>query len=162
MKTNAKRASRLYTQKHPFPAEKLFPLLCPVREKDWIDGWEYEMIYSITGFAEEGCVFSTPADNNQKTYWYINKYDKRNFFIEFVRITANEMVVKISIEVQSESPNKSYSKIQYEYTPLSETAEKWVETELEHSFNDSMRYWELAINHYLETGEMLLKSSLNF
>ena len=43
----------------PAPAETAFPLLCPVREYDWIDTWRCEMIHSVSGIAEEGCIFRT-------------------------------------------------------------------------------------------------------
>ncbi len=34
--------------------EVVFPLLSPVREAEWIDGWSCEMIHSESGLAEEG------------------------------------------------------------------------------------------------------------
>ena len=39
--------------------EIVFPLLCPVREVEWLDGWEYKMIYCVSGLIEKGAVFST-------------------------------------------------------------------------------------------------------
>ena len=37
--------------------ERVFPLLCPVREYDWIPDWECTMVHSDSGVAELGCVF---------------------------------------------------------------------------------------------------------
>lgn len=34
------RVSRTYTQQLCAEPEEVFPLLCPVREADWIEGWE--------------------------------------------------------------------------------------------------------------------------
>jgi hypothetical protein len=39
------------------PPSAVFPLLCPVRERDWIDGWTADVLRSASGFAELGCVF---------------------------------------------------------------------------------------------------------
>jgi hypothetical protein len=47
----AKRVVHEYVQTNPAPAEKLFPLLCPVREAEWLPGWEYRLIYSESGLA---------------------------------------------------------------------------------------------------------------
>ena len=55
-----KRITREYRQTINATPEKMFPLLCPVREADWLDGWRYNMIYSESGLVEEGAVFSTP------------------------------------------------------------------------------------------------------
>jgi hypothetical protein len=43
-----------FTQTNPAAPEKVFPLLCPVREGDWLPGWKYRLIY---------CVFSASLRN---------------------------------------------------------------------------------------------------
>lgn len=34
--------------------EAIFPLLCPVREYDWIPGWDCRLVYTESGLAEAG------------------------------------------------------------------------------------------------------------
>jgi hypothetical protein len=41
------------------PRGDVFGLLCPVRERDWVDGWSAEVVYAASGAAEPGCVFRT-------------------------------------------------------------------------------------------------------
>ena len=65
----ARRVSHEYTQTNDAPPEKVFPLLCPVREADWVPGWQYRLIYSDSGCAEDGCVFATPNDTGPETIW---------------------------------------------------------------------------------------------
>jgi hypothetical protein len=51
------------------PPADVFPLLCPVRERDWIPGWEADVLHSRSGLAELGCVFVTrPADGRRATF----------------------------------------------------------------------------------------------
>lgn len=146
-----------YVQTNLGSREAVFPLLCPVREADWIDGWEYNMIYSKSGLAEQDCVFTTPHHSNIKTFWQITQYDKVLFAIEFVRVTPNENIVKINIQLEPITIDTTRSIISYQYTGLNEEQNKLIETSLEASFKDSMSYWENAINHYLKTGEKLIK-----
>ena len=47
-----KRVTRTYTQGLAGTPEVVFPLLCPVREADWIDGWDPVLVASETGVAE--------------------------------------------------------------------------------------------------------------
>jgi hypothetical protein len=54
-----KRAATTFTGHLSFPPDLVFPLLCPVREYEWLDGWECEMIYSTSGIAEDSCIFKT-------------------------------------------------------------------------------------------------------
>ena len=79
----AKRVSHEYTQANDAPPEKVFPLLCPVREADWVPGWQYRLIYSGSGLAEDGCVFSTPNDAGPETVWMVTHYDPTAFRIAF-------------------------------------------------------------------------------
>src|SRR5208283_1284485 len=39
--------------------DKVFPLLCPVREYEWFNDWKCTMVYSESGVAENNCVFYT-------------------------------------------------------------------------------------------------------
>jgi hypothetical protein len=132
--------------------------LCPVREADWIDGWQYDMIYSHSGLAEPGCVFTTPSPDNKTTTWYISEYDPKQFIIEFIRMTPAEMVVKISIRLTDNGNGTTTTDILYEYTSLSEEATRWIMEELDAAFRSNMSYWEKAIDHYLQTGTKLLKT----
>jgi len=61
----ARRTTRTYRQTINAIPEKVFPLLCPAREAEWLDGWQYAMIYSDSGLIEEGAVFSTPHEGEE-------------------------------------------------------------------------------------------------
>ena len=65
------RITRTYRQTINAPPEKVFPLLCPVREAEWLDGWCYNMTYSASGLVEKGAVFSTPAEGEADTVWIV-------------------------------------------------------------------------------------------
>ncbi|HHB52578.1 MAG TPA: hypothetical protein ENK75_06005 [Saprospiraceae bacterium] len=133
----------------------VFPLLFPVREKDWLDGWDYKMIYSKSGLIEQDCVFSTPYNDNIETFWQVTQYDKTNFFIEFLRVTPNENIVKINIQLEVVDEQNTKSHISYQYTALNEKQNEFIRNNLENSFMESMNWWEKAINYYLQNGKML-------
>jgi hypothetical protein len=151
------RISRSCTQINVATPAKVFQLLCPVREKDWIDGWEYTMVYSVSGYAEPGCIFTTPAPGGKLTTWYVTRYDPAIWAIEFVRMVPGEMVVTIRIDLFPNNDISTLTDIVYEYTSLNEEASRWLREDLDESFNQNMDYWEKAINHYLLTGTMLKK-----
>ena len=82
---SAKRVTRSYRQTIYVIPEKVFPLLCPVREADWLDGWQYNMIHSTSGLVEKGAVFSTPHHDKNETVWMVTNYDLKNFSF-FIRL----------------------------------------------------------------------------
>jgi len=145
-----------YTQINNGNIENVFPLLCPVREKDWLDGWNYKMIHSKSGVIEKNCVFTT-QNGELETTWHITQYDKLDYKIEFLRVTPSENVVRINIQLERINKEQTKVFINYQYTALNENQNEFINTELEHSFTKSMEWWEKAINHYLETGNLLKK-----
>jgi len=133
----------------------VFPLLCPVREKDWLYDWEYEMICSESGLIEKGCVFTTAHHGKHATVWYVTEYDKDNFSIEFLRLTPKSEVVKINIKLKETENYHTETKITYEYTPLNKERSDYLKLNIDKDFENMMLFWEKAVNHYLETGKML-------
>lgn len=133
------------------PPEVVFPLLCPVREMDWVDGWDYKMIHSKSGLVEQDCVFSTPHHGAAETIWYVTVYDKDNFTVEFLRVTPSEEAVKINIELLDNGNNTTTSIITYQYTALNEQKMEWINNKLDDEFEKSMAWWEKAINYYIKT-----------
>jgi hypothetical protein len=53
------RVTRTYTQRLQAPPERVFPLLCPVREADWLERWDPAFVVTASGFVEPDCVFVT-------------------------------------------------------------------------------------------------------
>lgn len=150
------QASRTYKQINNASPDVVFPLLCPVREKDWINGWDYKMIFSKSGLIEKDCVFSTPHHGNEQTIWYVTEHDKENFKIEFVRVTPNEEVVKINIYLIDNGNGTTTSNITYQYTTLNNNKNLWIKEKLDSEFKENMIEWENAINFYIETGKKLM------
>jgi len=151
------QASKTYKQINNAKPEVIFPLLCPVREKDWIDGWDYKMIFSKSGLIEKDCVFSTPHHGNEETIWYVTVHDTVNYKLEFVRFTLNEVVVKINIKLDDNGNGTTSSNITYQYTALNESKNSWIKEKFDIEFKENMIWWEKAINYYIAKGEKLLK-----
>ena len=81
--TKPNRATHTYRQRLCASPAKVFPLLCPVREAEWADGWLPELVISSSGVAERDCVFIT-ADKLEKTIWYITRHEPERWFVEML------------------------------------------------------------------------------
>jgi hypothetical protein len=151
----AKRITRSYCQTISASPEVVFPLLCPVREAEWLDGWKYAMIHSESGLAEEGCVFSTPGDGEEDTVWVISRYDRENQLIEFNRFTPGSRTCVLKVTVTSKGDTDSNVDISYTYTGITADGNAWIDNFIEDAFLDAVKFWEKSMNHFLETGERL-------
>jgi hypothetical protein len=151
---NGFRGSRIlhdYTQTNCAAPGRVFPLLCPVREADWVPGWDYTLIYSQSGVAELGCVFTTPNQHGPETTWIVTEYDPSAFRIAFLWIWPGMVATQIRISLRpGESAGTTESLVSYTYTGLSPEGNREIARYDEAWFRGKMQSWEKAINHYLK------------
>ncbi|HYA22863.1 MAG TPA: SRPBCC family protein [Terriglobales bacterium] len=155
MNFQSKRVHYEYTQTNSAPPEKVFPLLCPVREAEWVPGWQYRLIYSQSGVAEDGCVFTTVNDDGSETTWIVTEYDPRAFTIAFAWVNPGLVAAQIRIRLEAKSTQETTAHIRYTYTGLSQQGNLEVDRYDGAWFRHKMQSWETAINHYLRTGSKI-------
>lgn len=158
-----------FTQNNCAAPEEVFPLLCPVREADWLPGWRFQLIYSDSGVAELGCIFTTPnspvnpteAASEQKpggaseSTWMVVDYDPGAFRIAYVWINPGMIATDLRIRLARVGGDMTQTHIRYRYTGLSPEGNHEIESYNRQWFEKRMRGWETAINHYLKTGKMI-------
>ena len=149
------RVAYEFTQNNPAPPDKVFPLLCPVRESDWLPGWNYQIIYSDSGVAELGCIFTTINSSVQppaQVTWTTIDYDPVAYRIAYVWINPGRVLAELRIQLSKAEDGSTRNHIRYRYTGLSPDGNREVEGYDREWFAKRMLNWETAINHYLRTG----------
>lgn len=150
------RATRTYTQHLLGTTQQVFPLLCPVREADWIDGWDPSLVVSSSGVAERDCVFTThsgPVD----ALWYITQHRADAGFVEMIKITPGVTACRLTIQLRA-LPKGSEAQVTYCHTSLGIQGDAFVASFTEEYYRAFMQDWESRVNHYLSRGSMLRAS----
>ena len=150
-----RRLTRTYCQTINTTPEKVFPLICPVREAEWLDGWQYTMLFSRSGLAEEGAVFSTPGDGEEDTVWVITRHDPVQRVVQFTRFTPGSRVCVLDIAVRPDAGGRSLVDIAYTYTGITAAGNAFVDAFTEPKFLEAVTFWERSMNHWLATGNRL-------
>jgi len=99
MKADGPRYDRMvinHTQTFQVRPDKVFPLLCPTTEFDWIDGWHCEMIYSQSLYQEYNAIFKTNYFNFDEV-WVVSHFEP-NRIIEFTRVSEN-LSIKVDVRL---------------------------------------------------------------
>ncbi len=147
------RITRTYTQRLVGNPAAVFPLLCPVRECDWIEGWNPIDVISSSGVAEADCIFVTEAQP-VNAIWFITRHEAENGFVEMVKVSPSVTVCKISIQLTPVSTG-SKARVTYTHTSLGPEGNAFIENFSDSYFQQFMREWETRLNHYLATGKIL-------
>lgn len=155
----ASRITRRYRQTIEASPDVVFPLLCPVREAEWLDGWRYTMLQSQSGLVENGAVFTTPGDGEADTVWVVTRHDPAQRAVEFTRFTPGSRVCVLRIDVTPAGQGHSHVDIAYTYTAIAPAGDAFIERFTEASFLGAVTFWEASMNHWLKTGQRLAKPS---
>lgn len=135
--------------------EDIFPLLCPVREAEWIDGWSCEMIHSESGLAEEGCVFKTNREPENEAYWIMTRCNSPRE-AEYVRFVTGKMFVALSF-ILSRTEYGTAMETTYTFTGVTEAGNAFVDNVVPQYIELALNHLEASLNHYVNTGEKLMR-----
>ena len=157
MNFKSKRITRNYRQIINSTPDVIFPLLCPVKEKEWLDGWDCNMIYSESGVAEPGAVFCTSHQGEKDTVWIISKHDQLKKAVQFARVTPDSKASLLYIFVLPKDESSSFVDITYTYTAISKSGNKSIDEFTEEAFLKMIKFWEDSMNYYLENGKKQIR-----
>jgi hypothetical protein len=137
----------------PASSEQVFPLLCPVREYDWIAPWRCEMLHSASGVAEEDCIFRTASPDGSSTIWVVSRYEPPAR-IEFTCFVADTYVLRLKIVLNAEGASTRLDWTR-RWLSLGPRGDQWLAAWSEEDFQKMMDFLGRALTHYLTTGGML-------
>jgi uncharacterized protein YmfQ (DUF2313 family) len=142
------RVSHRYTQHINAGASKVLPLLCPVREREWIPGWDPMLVITESGVAEPGAVFLTEVEGREAT-WLITEHDPGTGRISMVEIVPSLVVIALEISVRTVGPSDTACDVSHTYTALSPDGEAFVRERTPEWYQGFMTKWEELLNVYL-------------
>ena len=152
-RVNATRVVRESTMHLSGRPEGVFPLLCPVRELDWIETWAARVVYSASGVAEKGCVFTTDEPHGAHSVWTVSRYEPPAV-IEFVIVTPGLLVTTLEVTLQAEGDG-TLARWRRTFTVLTPAGERAADLLAGPAYGARMERLERQLDHYLRTGEML-------
>lgn len=120
-KPNTQRIVKKGTIQLKADTKTVFPLLCPVKELDWIAGWEdiCTLVYTDSGIAEVACVFETETPEEGASLWICSHYDAANGEITYIKHIIGKAVIKWDMRVRDTTDGSAIDSV-YNITSLSE------------------------------------------
>ena len=144
------RATHTYRQKLCAAPARVFPLLCPVRETEWADGWLPDLVISSSGIAERDCIFITP-DKPGKTIWYVTRHEPQNWCVEMLKILPGVTACRLEILLTANG-DECFADVAYSHTSIGPAGDEFVATFTADHYQKFMRDWERELNHFLKSG----------
>ena len=147
------RVTRTYAQRLVAPPHAVFPLLCPVREADWIPGWDPLLVISASGLAEPDCTFVTSSQPSD-AIWYVTRHEPQAGLVEMIRVTPAVTACRVPIRLRATAAGCE-ADVTYSHTSLGPQGDDFVASFTEDFYHRFMQEWESKLNHYLSHGTAL-------
>ncbi|HLP30062.1 MAG TPA: hypothetical protein VK150_01795 [Geothrix sp.] len=133
------------------PPSAVHPLLCPVRERDWIEGWSATVLRSASGWAEPGCVFTTPGLEGPDWLWVVAVHQPDR--IRFTVHAPGSHATLLDLDLAAEGGGTRLAWT-YDLVPLSPIGEAYIQGYAVR-FPAALALLERRLVHFLTTGTML-------
>ncbi len=128
------------------PAEQAFPLFTALGEKQWVPGWQPDLIYPASGELEEDQVFFT-GQGQERTFWYVAHLDADRFEVDYIRATVTSRVARVQVRLQPNDQGCSVE-VTYRWTAITESG--WAEIQkAADEYDDMMVEWKRLLEVWL-------------
>jgi len=140
---------------------KVFPLLCPVIEYKWINGWKCKLIHYPNGIIEKDCKFqeimTAPflmGSIAGKTKWTVIFFDSINNKIHF-KLDNKDSTSLFKIELTPKGLDKTECLMEFNYKPITKKGDRFINQGGESKISFFISALGAMLKHYCESGEML-------
>jgi hypothetical protein len=117
--------------------EIVFPLLCPVREREWIPGWQADIVYSASGLVEDNCVFRSPNPKLGEGLYVTTRHEPDHGLVEFVVFYPGICVMRLDIAATAEG-KRTHLRWRRTYTSLGAQGDTFIEGLTEAVFREQV------------------------
>ena len=138
----------------PAAPAAVFPLLCPVREYEWVPGWSCELLFTASGVAEKGAIFRTDSPSGQgRMTWVMSAYEPAER-IEFSCVATDGLVMRLGIGLQGRDGGTALRWTR-EYTATGAEGAAWLAALRAEDIDARTDMLLRRLSHFAQTGTML-------
>jgi hypothetical protein len=134
--------------------DQVFPLLCPVREYEWIHDWSCHLVYSKSGVAEAGCIFQTDRPGEGRRTWVVSRYEPGEA-IGFVIFQHDGAVITLDLSLAGNDNATTRMQVTHTLIGLNENGNTAIANLPADYIRKRWDWLREALNHYLTTGKTL-------
>lgn len=145
----ARREVARFSHRVSAPAAVVFPLLCPVREHDWIEGWSAQTLYSESGVAEKNGVFLARYPDHSEALFFVTRHDAQAGAVEFVVLRPGLYVEKLDLALTDHGDGTTTVGWTRTYTGLTEAGNQYIQRHVDQDFETRMQGLHRSLQSYL-------------
>lgn len=131
------------------PVGAVFELFSPVGEKEWVPGWDPELLHPPGAVWEQGLIFRTKEEMGDAV-WVVTRLDRDRHEVAYHRVEAGRYVARVTVRCSAVAERVTEASTEYEFVGLSERGNEEIAGMTEEGYAEKMARWTRWINEYLE------------
>lgn len=135
--------------------DDVFPLFSPQGERQWVPGWDPEVLHPSGNDWREGQVFRTLEEMGEAV-WVITRLDQAQHRVEYYRVEPGRYVAHIAVRCEELPNQRTQVSTAYSFVGLSEIGNQDIASMTQEAYKVKMSRWSEWINQHLGNGRRRL------
>lgn len=131
-----------YLQRYEHPASAVFELCCPVRECEWVEGWDPVVVWTECGLVEPGCTWLM----QDGAIWFTAEHDPHRGRLRLLKTIPGFTVCDIEIEVRPTGASSCELELVYTHTAIGDAGRDFCDGLSEEAFTEFAQGWQRALD----------------
>ncbi len=127
------------------PVDEVFQLFSPLGEKQWVPGWNPELLHPPGALWEEGLIFCTKEEMGD-AIWIVTRLDHARHEVEYHRVEPERYVARIRVHCAAVAERTTEVSTSYEFIGLSDRGNSEIAAMTPDSYAEKMARWTAWIN----------------
>jgi hypothetical protein len=133
----------------PGAIDRVFPLFSPAGERDWVPGWDPEILWPPGVVWEEGMLFRTQEERGPAV-WVVTRLDKASHAVTYHRVEAGRYVARVDVACRRLGERQTEATVRYTFVGLSETGNEDIAAMNDGAYEAKMARWKAWIEALLQ------------
>jgi hypothetical protein len=129
----------------------VFPLFSPLGEKNWVPGWDPELLHPPGVSWQDGLIFRT-AEDSGPAVWIVSHLDVATHRVTYHRVEPGLYVARIDVTCDDVSAGVTDVSTVYTFVGLSEEGNKAISVMSALEYEAKMTRWTTWLQSHLANG----------
>ena len=134
------------------PIDEIFPLFSPVGEREWVPGWQPELLHPPGVAWEEGMVFRTQEELGPAV-WMMTRLDHDTHRAEYVRVEPERYVARVGVHCVPADTQHVDVAVSYTFIGLSARGNNDIDAMNQEEYVAKLRLWQSRIAEHLHRSQ---------
>ena len=127
------------------PVDRVFELFSPIGERQWVPGWDPELLHPPDVEWAEGLIFRTREEMGD-AIWVVTRLDRDGHSVEYHRVEPARYVARVRIRCEPRSERETKVETSYAFVGLSAEGNAEITVMTAGDYQGKMERWRRWID----------------